>query len=97
MQTIDGCNAWIVEQGLPQGEILYELADPATGAPLAIIDLAWPRGLQEGLSQPIALLLNESVEVEEIVNRAGYRFFTSADDLRVYAEREVLAVAEGLA
>jgi hypothetical protein len=43
------------------------------------------------------LLLNESVEVEEIVNRAGYRFFTSADDLRVYAEREVLAVAEGLA
>ena len=63
---------------------------------LAVIDLAWPRGIQEGLSQPVALLLNEGEEVEELVNQAGYRFFTSAVDLCVYIEREVLAVEEAI-
>lgn len=97
LRIIEECNAWMAAQGLPKGEVLYELADPETGAPLAIIDLAWPRGLQEGLSQPVALLLNESNEVEEIVNRVGYRFFTNDMDLCIYAEREVLAVEEVVA
>lgn len=96
MQEIEKCNDWVAAQGLPKGEVLYELSDQQTGAPLAVIDLAWPRGLQEGLSQPVALLLNEGEEVEEIVNQAGYRFFTNAVDLCVYVEREVLAAAETL-
>jgi len=96
LRTIEECNIWMVAQGLPKGEVLYELADPETGAPLAVIDLAWPRGLQEGLSQPVALLLNESKDIEEIVNRTGYRFFTSDMDLCVYAEREVLATVEAI-
>jgi hypothetical protein len=92
LQAISAFNAWVAELGLPQGEVLYELADTQTGAPLAIIDLAWPRGLQEGLSQPVALLLNEAEEVEEIVNQAGYRFFTNVDDLRAYVEQQVLSM-----
>jgi hypothetical protein len=94
LRTIEECNTWMTAQGLSKGEILYELADPETGAALAVIDLAWPRGLQEGLSQPVALLLNESKDVEEIVNRAGYRFFTSDMDLCIYAEREILATVD---
>jgi hypothetical protein len=91
LQEIAAFNTWVAELGLPQGEVLYELANAQTGAPLAIIDLAWPHGLQEGLSQPVALLLNEAEETEEIVNQAGYRFFTHIADLRTYVEQQVLS------
>jgi hypothetical protein len=86
------CNEWVVEQGLPEGEMLYELADQDTGQPLAIIDLAWPNGLQEGYSQPVALIINESRETEEAVNLAGFRHFTEFEAFRTYVQREVLSV-----
>jgi hypothetical protein len=88
------CNDWIVAQGLPAGEIMYELADPDTGQPLAVIDLAWPNGLQEGLSQPVALLIDEVEETEEIVKRMGYRYFNNYEDLKNHIIRNVLAIAE---
>lgn len=59
--------------------------------PLAIIDLAWPEGLQPGYSQPIALLLNEPTEIEGIVNRAGYKYFKDVESFKNYVNREILA------
>jgi hypothetical protein len=97
LQRIQECNEWVIAQGLPRGEALFELVNPETGAPLAVIDLAWPRGLQEGLTQPVALVINEGAEVEELLNRAGYRFFTDAVELCAYVEREILAVTEEVA
>ena len=86
------CAQWVAGQGLPQGELMYELTDARTGEPLAVLDLAWPNGLQEGLSQPVALLLDEASETEEVVNRAGYRFFVSVDEFKAYVRREILAL-----
>ena len=91
-QLIRGCDEWVVAQGLPAGEMLYELADPVTGAPQAILDLAWPKGLQEGLSEPVALLIDEGRETEEMANQAGFRYFTSVESFRTYVEREILAL-----
>ena len=73
---------------------MYELVDEKTGEPLANLDLAWPNGLQEGLSQPVALLLGEGPELEEVVEAAGFRFFTSAKSFRSYVRREILAEEE---
>ena len=87
-------NEWVVEQGLPEGEFLYELADPETGEALAVLDIAWPQGLQEGYSQPVALLIDEGPETEEAANEAGYRYFTDADAFRAYVRREILAAEE---
>ena len=90
-REIRECNEWVVRQGLPEGEYMYELCDPDSGEPSAIIDLAWPDGLQQGYSQPVALLLNEPAEVEEIVNRAGYKYFKNIDSFKNYVNREILA------
>ncbi|MFQ5745210.1 MAG: hypothetical protein ACE5HV_16760, partial [Acidobacteriota bacterium] len=87
------CNDWVIEQGLPSGEYMYELADGVTGEPLAILDLAWPNGLQEGLSAPAALLIDESRDTIEAANRSGYRYFTDPDAFRRYVQREILALA----
>ena len=88
-------NEWMREQGLPEGHLQHELAHPDTGAPLAILDLAWPNGLQEGYSQPVALLLGEGQETLQVANDHGFRHFTSAEAFRRYAETEVLALAGG--
>ena len=66
-------NIWVVEQGLPEGEMGYQLVNEQTGNLMAILDLAWPNGLQEGLSQPVALLIDEEIEVERLANREGFR------------------------
>ena len=84
-------NTWVVACGLPEGETMYELVDPATGMPAALLDLAWPEGLQEGLSQPVTVLIDEGAEVEEVVNRFGYRYFTDPAEFRAYVRREILA------
>jgi hypothetical protein len=85
------CNEWVVDQGLPEGDFYLELTHPESPEPLAIIDLAWPDGLQPGFSQPVALLLDESPETEEAVNKAGYLFFTNVVEFREYVNSTILA------
>ena len=86
-------NLWVVNQGLPEGEFSYEIIDTATGELKAVIDLAWANGLQEGLSQPVALLIDEETQTEEAVNRAGFRFFTDFEEFKEYVKSDVLAGA----
>jgi len=90
-RAIRDCNEWVTNLGLPEGEQLFELVDPDTGAPLAVLDLAWPNGLQEGLSQPVALLVDEDREVEDAANRLGYRYFIDIAAFKDYVRQEVLA------
>lgn len=59
------------------------------------LDLAWPSGLQEGLSQPVCVLLHEPAETLEAANDQGFRYFTSEADFRAYVEREVLGSGGG--
>jgi hypothetical protein len=84
------CNIWMIESGLPEGEMLYELCDDETGKPLAMLDLAWPNGIQEGLSKPVALLINEGREIEEILNREGYTYFSGVEDFKNYVKKDIL-------
>jgi hypothetical protein len=85
-------NEWVVDQGLPEGDFYVELLDTDDRNVAALIDLAWPSGIQSGYSQPVAVLLNEEAEVEETVNQAGYRFFTDIEAFKRYVELEVLAM-----
>ncbi len=94
-RDIRECNEWAISQGLPQGEFMHELCDPDSGEPLAIIDLAWPEGLQPNYSQPVALLLNEPTEIEGVVNHAGYKYFKDVESFKNYVKREILAEIPG--
>ena len=89
-KLLQTCNAWVIRCGLPAGEMNYELSDAESGEALAVIDLAWPDGLQSGLSDPVALLIDEDADIERIVNGAGYRSFTSLSAFQHYVALEVL-------
>lgn len=90
-EALEALNAWVVEQGLPEGHMLYELADPETGEAMAVLDLVWPDGLQEGLSEPVAVLLDESHDLVAMASSRGYRVFTQIDLFKHYVAREVLS------
>ena len=85
------CNVWVVDQGLPEGEMQHEVVDDSTGRQLAIFDLAWPQGLQPGLSQPVAVLIDEGPATHAVAGAMGFRFFASVDEFRSYALREILS------
>ena len=87
---VEVLNEWIATQGLPRGIVNYDHADPETGAQLAVFDLAWPDGIQLGLSEPVAVLLNEPAEVVSVASSAGFRCFISVVDFRSYVVNEVL-------
>lgn len=94
-QELLDLNEWVAESGLPKGVNAYEVADEASGDPVAVLDLAWPSGLQEGLSQPVAVLLNEGAATLEIANAQGFRYFTSVAAFQDYVREEVLAEHNG--
>ena len=92
-EELEALNAWMIEQGLPGGEMAYDFADQDTGAHNAVFDLAWPNGIQADLSQPVAVLLNEGKEVIAIASAASFRCFTSVSDFKQYVKREILGVS----
>lgn len=44
------------------------------------------------LSQPVAVLLNEPVEVTDLAGRVGYRFFMEIEAFKHYVEAEILGL-----
>ena len=92
-QVLLDTNIWVTARGLPGGELGYELVDENTGELRATLDLAWPEGVQEGYSLPVALLIDEGSEVERMANQSGFRSFTSADDFKSYVCSEILGLS----
>ena len=78
---------WMEENGLNSGERNYVIEDNGNDV---ILDLAWPDGVQTGLSKPLALLLNESDDVYSAANRAGYTYLTSIQDFKEYVKANYL-------
>jgi hypothetical protein len=89
---LEALNDWMEAQGLPRGLLAYDFADASTGEQKAVLDLAWPNGIQEELSQPVIVLLNGSTETIGIASQSGYRCFTTTEKFRRYVESEILVL-----
>lgn len=85
---------WVQERGLSGGRLAHELVDETNGNQLAVVDLAWPEGLRTELTEPVAVLLDESAELITFANAAGFRCFTSAAAFRRYVSEEVEGVSQ---
>jgi hypothetical protein len=82
--------SWAIASGFPKPELNFEVSDPNTGEVLIIVDAAWPKGLQEEYSQPIALCLEADEQKLAILNQAGYRFFVGIEALRRYLKDQIV-------
>ncbi len=84
-QTMD----WMEKIGLPRGEYGYELHDKYSER-IVVLDLAWPLGVTEGISQQAALLINEEEETLQLASRNGFTCFTTFEQLKQYVQHEIL-------
>ncbi len=88
---LEALNDWMESQRLPRGVVAFDFADQDSGEQRAVFDLAWPNGIQEELSQPVAVLLNEDAATVTLASQAGFRCFTDGASFRRYVTTEVLA------
>lgn len=86
-KELEALNTWVVAQGFARGEMAYDHVDPDTGEQHAIFDLVWPNGVQEELTEPVAVLLGESAELISLASAAGFRCFTSTSAFKSYVQR----------
>lgn len=89
-KELEALNVWIESNGLPRGVLSYDYSDTLSGQQMAVFDLAWPNGLQEELSQPVVVLLNEESSTIALASQAGFRCFTDTGVFRRYVELDVL-------
>ncbi|PTQ71452.1 hypothetical protein C8R26_13041 [Nitrosomonas oligotropha] len=88
---LEELNNWVQAQGLPLGIMSYDYTKQETGEQKAVFDLAWPDGIQEGLSAPIAVMLDEEKETIALASQSGFRCFTSTEECKSYIKTEILA------
>lgn len=82
-EGFDGLNDWLSGNGFAAGVADFGVnAGPKT----EIVDLAWPDGLQVGIGDPVALMVDATADARSFVQKAGYRVFESAKALRAFAE-----------
>ena len=93
---LEELNAFVQEHGLALGELGYEIVDLSTSELIATLDMAWPYGVQAGLSDAIAVLIDEDDQIRKAANNAGFtRLFageTVSADFRRYVTEEILGV-----
>ncbi len=77
-------NAWMIEHGFPAGTFNHEVIDQNSGQPVVILDLAWPDGIQQGFSQPVAVLLDEENATLKLANEYGFRYVTGVGEFKRY-------------
>jgi hypothetical protein len=78
--------------GLARAELDYEIVDPDTGELQARADLAWPDGLRQGLTDPVAYLLEPDEDMERRLGQLGFRFFVTEEPPLRHHFEEVLGV-----
>ena len=81
--------SWMENHSLPRGEYGYELVD-AENQVVSVLDLAWPRGIQEGLSKPTALLIDEDNETLAVASQSGFMCFLTFEELKDHVEKEII-------
>ncbi len=89
--TLRSLSDWCAKLGLARPDIYSEIVDDKTGKPLVYPDAVWPEGMQHGLGDKVALLLEPHKESESRLGELGYRFFTSYQALEHYIQ-EVLDI-----
>jgi len=78
---------WFSQHSLPTPELYYEITNDDGSEVLVEVDAAWPDGIQSGLGQPVAFLLEPDPTSEERLNTLNFRYFTSVEPLKAYALR----------
>ena len=82
---------WMESRELPRGEFGKELVD-SDGNLVATLDLAWPEGIKQELTDRVALLIDEEAETIVTASQFGYRCYSTIEDFKNYIQNEIQTV-----
>lgn len=82
---------WMESRELPRGEFGKELVD-SDGNLVATLDLAWPEGIKQELTDRVALLIDEEAETIVTASQFGYRCYSTIEDFKYYIQNEIQTV-----
>ncbi|ORV46317.1 hypothetical protein AWC02_11305 [Mycolicibacter engbaekii] len=92
-QQVQAAIAELTERGFATPTVDAEIADPASGVPLAVAEAFWPDGLQTGVGAPVVLELDPDDADLPRLEELGYMVFTSVDALRGFVDKESVDAA----
>lgn len=84
-EALSGLTDWLAERGYERGVANFGACGTSK---TVIVDLAWPDGLQTGLGEPVALMVDSGPEERSFVTRLGYRVFETPEDLMAFVETD---------
>lgn len=82
-EALSGLSDWLAERGYERGVANFGACGTSK---TVIVDLAWPDGLQTGLGEPVALMVDSGPEERSFVTKLGYRVFETPEDLMAFVE-----------
>lgn len=85
--------AWLRDRGLPQPMLQTTLSHPVTGEALIVADAAWPDGLQEGYSKPVALILDGDRSAEDCLRELDYVVFHDIEKLQGFIKQQLVVTS----
>lgn len=88
--VIEELQKWIANESLPQGITDYELTDIDGRQALALFDIAWPKGLREGLDEPLGIALQATSKDLESATASGFRCFTQGAAFKKYVLDKII-------
>ena len=87
--SLASLRSWAASRGLSEGVLGLELSDPETGQQQAVLDLAWPEGVRQELTEPVAVLIDESPDLLALASSRGFRCFASVEAFQHYVQTEI--------
>lgn len=84
-EALSGLSDWLAEKGYERGVANFGACGTSK---TVIVDLAWPDGLQTGLGEPVALMVDSGPEERSFVTKLGYRVFETPEDLIAFVETD---------
>ena len=80
-EALSGLSDWLTERGYGHGAANFGVSGTSK---TVIVDLAWPDGLQTGLGEPVALMVDSEPEERSFVTKLGYHVFETPEDLMAF-------------
>ncbi len=84
-EALSRLSDWLRERGYGHGAANFGVSGMSK---TVIVDLAWPDGLQTGLGEPVALMVDSEPEERSFVTKLGYHVFETPEDLMAFVEND---------
>ena len=88
LEKLIALDDWVAVHKYTRGQLEWKLMDEEEEV-LAVLDLAWPHGVQGDAERGVAVLLDEESSTHDLAGAAGFRCFSSTESFQRYVDEKI--------